>query len=81
MKNCKAIRWLFGLMTMISAGAGCAPAYHCYSGCCVNCKYCTPPPLPYTEYKGCVCHSCVAERYLKSEQPKEVNTEEPRDGD
>jgi hypothetical protein len=43
---------------------GCAPAYHCYSGCRVPCKYCAPSPLPYTEYCGCPCHSKAAERYL-----------------
>jgi len=43
---------------------GCAPAYHCYSGCHVDCKYCPPPPLPYLLYEGCVCHSCAARPYL-----------------
>ena len=43
---------------------GCAPAYHCYSGCRVNCKYCPPRPLEYSSYCGCTCHSCQAQRYL-----------------
>jgi hypothetical protein len=43
---------------------GCAPAYRCYSGCCVNCKYCAPPPLAYVHYPNCVCHACVASGYL-----------------
>ncbi len=43
---------------------GCAPAYHCYSGCRVNCKYCPPRPLAYPSYCGCQCHSCQAQRYL-----------------
>ncbi|GIX05093.1 MAG: hypothetical protein KatS3mg114_0962 [Planctomycetaceae bacterium] len=43
---------------------GCAPAYRCYSGCHVNCRYCPPPPLPYVCYPGCVCHSCAASQYL-----------------
>ena len=44
--------------------SGCAPAYHCYSGCRIPCKYCPPPPLPYPHYGGCLCHSHPAERYL-----------------
>lgn len=53
------------LMTLT---ASCAPAYHCYSGCHVTCQYCPPPPLPYTHYEGCVCHSCAASRYLSTQQ-------------
>ena len=49
------------LMAVVS---GCAPAYHSYSGCYVDCKYCAPPPLPYVHYEGCVCHSCAAAKYL-----------------
>jgi hypothetical protein len=44
--------------------AGCAPAYHHYADCCVNCRYCPPPPLPYVHYPGCVCHSCAASQHL-----------------
>jgi hypothetical protein len=43
---------------------GCAPAYHSYSGCYVNCHYCPPPPVAYTCYEASVCHSCVAQPYL-----------------
>jgi hypothetical protein len=52
-----------GALTLTLA-MGCAPAYHCYSGCHVNCQYCPPPPLPYTSYSGCACHSCAASKYL-----------------
>lgn len=51
----------------ITAALGCAPAYHCYSGCYVNCKYCPPPPLPYSSYSDCACHSRPAEPYLHVE--------------
>ena len=48
---------------------GCASAYHSYSGCYVDCQYCAPPPLPYTHYEGCVCHSCAASKYLSLQPP------------
>lgn len=81
MKNYKAFRPLFAVLAMTAAVAGCASAYHSYSGCCINCKYCTPPPLPYTQYPNCVCHSSVAERYLITEPPTEVNADDIRNGD
>ena len=50
--------------------AGCAPAYYDYSDCYIDCKYCVPSPLPYTQYEGRTCHACVASPYLSlSEQP------------
>jgi len=52
------------LAPLLLTVAGCAPAYHSYSGCYVDCQYCTPPPLPYVHYEGCVCHSCAASKYL-----------------
>lgn len=54
---------LFGMIVLIFVG-GCAPAYHSYSGCRVNCKYCPLCPLPYCQYKECVCHSCAASKYM-----------------
>ncbi len=39
---------------LMTLAAGCAPAYHSYSGCYVDCKY-APPPLPYVNDHGCVC--------------------------
>lgn len=48
---------------LMTLAAGCAPAYHSYSGCYVDCKYCAPPPLPYVHYDDCVCHSCAASKY------------------
>ena len=69
MKAMSAARWL-ALVAIVLIG-GCAPAYHSYSGCYVDCKYCAPPPLPYTHYEGCVCHSCAASKYL-SLQPQPV---------
>lgn len=53
----------------VAAFVGCAPAYHSYSGCYVDCKYCPPPPLPYRLYDGCVCHSCAAAKYLSVQSP------------
>ncbi|MEO8499108.1 MAG: hypothetical protein ABI614_28925 [Planctomycetota bacterium] len=47
-------------LLVMAAAAGCAPANHSYGGCDVNCRYCPPPPLPYTHYESCVCHSCAA---------------------
>lgn len=44
--------------------AGCAPAYHCYSGCHVPCRYCPPAPLCHTFYDPHVCHSSQASKYL-----------------
>ncbi len=48
---------------LLSLCAGCT-THQRYYGCHVPCKYCAPPPLPYTEYKGCPCHSCAAEKIL-----------------
>ena len=56
---------------------GCAPAYHSYSGCCVDCKYCPPPPLPYTQYDECVCHSCAAAPYIHGFVPSESVPDDP----
>jgi len=53
---------------LVTFASGCAPAYHCYSGCSVPCKYCPPSPLPYTQSGDCSCHSSVAERYLANPQ-------------
>ena len=58
-------RFYFLLVISVLAGPiGCAPAYHRYSGCQVDCRYCAPPPLPYLHYPNCVCHSCAVEPYL-----------------
>jgi len=60
-----AAKLLCALMPVIMPVVlGCAPAYHSYSGCYVDCQYCPPPPLPYTHYDECVCHSCAAQPYL-----------------
>lgn len=48
---------------------GCAPAYHSYSGCYVDCHYCPSPPLPYAHYDQCVCHPCVVQSYLHVDAP------------
>ncbi len=50
---------------------GCAPAYHSYSGCYVDCTYCLPPPLPLTGYEEDVCHADVVSRYLTAQPPSE----------
>jgi len=65
-------------LALLAVIGGCAPAYHGYSGCYVDCRYCAPPPLPYVHYEGCVCHSCAASNYLALQpQPAEedVGTE------
>jgi len=54
----------FLALFMMTLAAGCAPAYHCYTDCYVDCNYCPLPALPYTHYEGCACHSCAASDYL-----------------
>lgn len=51
------------------ASAGCAPAYHSYSGACIPCRYCAPQPVPYSQYGECVCHSAAAAPYLAVPAP------------
>lgn len=69
-------RWgRLGLLTLPLL-AGCASAYHSYSGACVPCRYYAPPPLLYTPYGECVCHSSAATPYLgASAQPVEPTTD------
>ncbi len=57
-------------MVLLLVGA----AYHDYSGCRVNCRYCPPKPLAYSHYCGCQCHSCAASKYL---MPKLESFEQP----
>ena len=64
----KSLPSLLASLVMVVA-TGCAPAYHSYSGCRVNCRYCPRAPLPYTHYDDCVCHSCAASRYLSKGLP------------
>ncbi len=64
---CQTLR-LLGLLA-ISLCMGCASAYHDYSECRVNCRYCSPPPLPYACYPQCVCHSRSASEYLSTPAP------------
>ena len=54
-------------LAAMALAAGCAPTYHSYSGCFVDCRYCAPPALPSTRYEGCVCHSDAASKYLSLE--------------
>ncbi len=68
METTGKIARLSGLLA-IAVTFGCASAYHDYSECRVNCRYCAPPPLPYTHYDECVCHSCVASRHLSATVP------------
>ena len=56
---------------------GCAPAYHSYSGCYVDCHYCPPPPLPHSHYDECVCHSCAAQPYLHAVADAPMPSGEP----
>ncbi len=71
----KRMGWLATLAMLLVTG--CAPAYRSYSGCNIDCQYCEPPPLPFTHYEGCVCHSQSVSSYLEL-QPQLV--EEGRDG-
>jgi hypothetical protein len=66
----------FALVAFTST-SGCAPAYHHYSECHVNCRYCAPPALPYMHYDGCVCHSCAASKYLEEVPAMEVDAGQP----
>lgn len=88
----EAIRLTRLLMPLALMGAtipfaGCAPAYHCYSECHVNCRYCPPSPMPYTTYDARACHSWQAAKYLngqpsagkaeaRNEQPGEEGNQE-----
>ena len=63
MKNSKSQRRLL-LAAILLLVIGCAPAYHSYSGCRVNCRYCTPCPLEYSHYCDGQCHSRVASKHL-----------------
>jgi len=68
MKITAKLARLFGVVAIAST-LGCASAYRDYSECYVNCRYCAPPPLPYTHYDQCVCHSCAASKYLSNTVP------------
>lgn len=57
--------WLALVLICGTALLGCAPGYRCYRGCHVDCRYCPPPPLPYSLYGECVCHSRPARPYLE----------------
>jgi len=80
MKSVTKIICLFAPLVM-ALGVGCAPAYHSYSGCYVDCKYCAPPPLPYVHYEGCVCHSCAASTYLTLHSVSVEPTDNGEDSD
>lgn len=56
--------WRLATAAYLLLAAGCAPAYHWYPGCRVNCRYCPDPPLPYGQYSECVCHSHAGSEYL-----------------
>jgi len=64
MKNAKVTAASCAAFFTLIMTIGCAPAYHAYRSNCVPCRYCAPSPLPYEQYCGCRCHSCVAQRYL-----------------
>ena len=68
MKIASKVARLFGL-TATAISLGCASAYHDYSECRVNCRYCAPSPLQYSHYDDCVCHSCAASEYLSGAVP------------
>ncbi|WP_339736087.1 hypothetical protein [uncultured Gimesia sp.] len=72
----KQMRWIATLAVLLVTG--CAPAYRTYSGCNIDCQYCEPPPLPYTYYEGCACHSQSVSNYIEY-QPQLVEVKR-RDG-
>ena len=45
--------WPWLAVVLLSATAGCAPAYHAYPCGCVPYGYCPEPPLPFINYCGC----------------------------
>jgi len=63
MINSKAFFRILAAIVLMCVG-GCAPAYHSYSGCHIDCRYCPPHPLPFCNYNGCRCHSLPASNYL-----------------
>ena len=65
-----SVRFLLPLLLALTAG--CAPAYHCYRGCRIDCNYCAPPPLPYAAYDECVCHSDAVARHLQGPEAVEA---------
>jgi hypothetical protein len=80
MNKTKWTHYLALLLTTLVAG--CATAYHCYSGCRIDCRYCPPPPLPYSDYAGCACHSRAVSRYLTvPAQSIQLQTDDEIDGD
>ncbi|MCA9246189.1 MAG: hypothetical protein KDA42_03710 [Planctomycetales bacterium] len=62
------------LLFVLLLVTGCASAYHDYAGCHVPCRYCSLPPLPYTQY-GCACHCCAASAYLTASTTASVEQE------
>ncbi len=60
----KWMRWFATLGAIMMTG--CASTYHSYSSCEIDCQYCDPPPLTYTYYDNCVCHSRQVSGYLES---------------
>ena len=77
MRHAKRLVRLLGVLT-ITLALGCASAYRDYSEGSVNCRYCVPPPLPYMQYDGCVCHSSAASKYLgEASAPLPAETIDP----
>jgi len=68
-------RFVFVCAVALLLFGGCAPAYHDYSGCYVDCRYCPLSPLPYAHYKDCVCRSRAASQHLAT-QPPATGTDE-----
>jgi hypothetical protein len=72
----KGMKWFSTLGVILMTG--CASTYHDYSGSQVDCQYCDPPPLPYTCYDNCVCHSRQVSGYLES-LPHQYEAAESKD--
>ena len=64
------LKWTAGVWLL--CGLGCAPGYHAFSGCWINCRYCPPPPMPYTSYNCPVCHSSAATQALNAARSAEA---------
>ena len=53
-------------LLLLLASIGCASSYDCYSCGRVNCHYCPPNPLPYSNSNMCVCNDSIGRIYSAS---------------
>ena len=50
--------------------AGCAAAYNCYSWGQVNCNYCPPKAMAYSNSPNCNCTDTPGQQYLARDVAK-----------